>query len=52
MIVDALLVDGADFKPRNAFFLFKRFCGIADDILDEDGIVEGLHGDVPLIWPF
>ena len=52
MIVDALLVDGADFKPRNALFLFKKFGDIADDILDEDGIVERLHGDVPLVRSF
>lgn len=47
--MDALVVDGFDFKPADALVLFEEEGSIADDILDEDGIVEGLHGDVALV---
>ena len=49
MIVDALLIDGADFKPRNSFFFFKELRCIADYVLDEDRIIERLHGYVALV---
>src|ERR1041384_1636816 len=49
VVVDALLVDGAGFEPGDAFILFQEASGVSDDVLDENGVVEGLHRHVAFV---
>ena len=51
VIVDALVVHGADFEPRDARVLLKETGGVADDVFDEDRVVVSLHGDVAFVGP-
>jgi hypothetical protein len=49
MRVNALLVDGLDLEGRDAFVLLEGEGDVADEVLDENGVVIGLHGNVAFV---
>ena len=49
MVVDALVVYGADLKPFDARVGFELGGRVSDDIFDENRVVVGLHGDMALV---
>jgi hypothetical protein len=50
--MDALMIDSVDFKPRYTRVLSEFARSVADDIFNEYGVVEGLHGHVAFVWAF
>ena len=49
MIVDAFVIQSVNPKPNQTVVRLELRGNIADDVLDEDGIVKGLHGNKALI---
>lgn len=49
VIVDAFMIQSVNPKPNQTVVQLELRGNIADDVLDEDGIVKGLHGNKALI---
>ena len=52
MVVDALVVYGSDAERRDTGICFQQGGRVTDHVLDEDRVVEGLHGDVAFVRAF
>ena len=52
VVVDALVVHGADLEPLDARIDFELGGRVSDDIFHENRVVVGLHGDMALIGAF
>src|SRR5579864_1928257 len=49
--MDALLIHGPDVEPSDARVALETQSDLADHVLDERWVVEGLHCDVALVGP-
>jgi hypothetical protein len=52
MVVDALVIYGMDLEPGHASVFLEPHSDIANDVLDEDWIIVGLHSHMTFVRPF
>jgi hypothetical protein len=52
VIMDAFLIDSTHLEPIYAFVLLKSLRDISHDVFNKNGIVECLHGYMPLVMAF
>ena len=49
MVVDALVIDGSYLEPSDPFLVLELAGCIPDNVFNENRVVVGLHGDIPLV---
>ena len=52
MVVDALVIHNMDLEPRHAGVILEPNGNIANDVLNEDWIIVGLHSHMTFVRPF